>query len=76
MGKCKRRTMHKANSSYFMTRQEAINDIFKTIKNSKEKAGIKNVLKTISLFGISTEELSEAGLPYENIKALESATDD
>ena len=74
MGKCKRRTLYKSNTSYFMTRETAVNNIFKMItKKTKKRYDKKNVLNTISLFGISAEELSEAGVPYENLKALGSA---
>ena len=74
MGKCKRRTLYKSNTSYFMTRETAVNNIFKMItEKSKKRYDKKNVLNTISRFGISAEELSEAGVPYENLKALGSA---
>ena len=75
MGKCKRRTLYRSNTSYFMTRETAVNNIFKMIteKSSKRRYNKENVLNTISLFGISAEELSEAGVPYENLKALGSA---
>ena len=80
MGKCKKRTLHRANTSYFMTREEAVNNIFRIITedskkryNSKKRFDFKQALSTISLFGISAEELSEAGVPYENLKALGSA---
>ena len=57
-----------------MTRETAVNNIFKMItEKSKKRYDKKNVLNTISLFGISAEELSEAGVPYENLKALGSA---
>ncbi len=73
MGKCKKRTLRKANSSYFMTRGEAINNIFRLFKKDS-KADYKDALDLISLFGISAEELSEAGMSYEYLKALESIT--
>ncbi len=88
MGKCKRRSLYKSNTTYFMTRETAVNNIFKmmeetnTSKKSKRKSkkrdfttkefNFKNALSTISLFGISAEELSEAGVAYENLKALGS----
>lgn len=74
MGKCKRRSLYKSNTSYFMTRETAVNNIFKMFneKASKRKGTYKQALNTISLFGISAEELSEAGLAYENLKALGS----
>lgn len=76
MGKCKKRTLHKTNSSYFMTRETAVNNVFNMINDSKKKSknnlDFKNAIDMISLFGISAEELSEAGVPYENLKALGS----
>ncbi len=74
MGKCKRRSLYKSNTSYFMTRETAVNNIFKMFseKANKRKGTYKQALNTISLFGISAEELSEAGLAYENLKALGS----
>ena len=82
MGKCKRRTLHKTSTtSYFMTRETAVNNVFRIFnekfkESSKKKNNdIKVAMDTISLFGISAEELSEAGLSYENLKALGSAID-
>lgn len=75
MGKCKKRTLHKTNSSYFMTRETAVNDIFRIFEENKNKRNVSNfkkAIETISLFGISAEELSEAGVSYENLRALES----
>lgn len=54
-----------------MTREEAINNIFKTF-NSNSSQKYKDAANIISIFGISAEELSEAGLPYENLRALDS----
>lgn len=74
MGKCKKRTLHRANTSYFMTREEAVNNVFKMFsKTTKKHFDIRKAMDTISLFGLSAEELSEAGVPYENLKALGSA---
>lgn len=77
MGKCKKRTLYKTNSSYFMTRETAVNNIFNIITNNRKKSknnfDFKNAINMISLFGISAEELSERGVPYENLKALESS---
>ena len=75
MGKCKKRTLHKTNSSFFMTRESAVSDIFRLFNNKNVKKtdfSFKKAVDTISLFGISAEELSEAGIAYENLKALES----
>ena len=78
MGKCKKRTLHKlnskSNSSFFMTREMAVNNIFNMVQNSINKNfNIKEAIDTISLFGISAEELSEAGVPYEYLKAMSSS---
>ena len=81
MGKCKKRTLYRSNFSSnisFMTREKAVNNILRTItehsgKNKKKTDySFIKVLSTISLFGISAEELSEAGVPYENLCALGS----
>ena len=76
MGKCKKRTLHKSNSSYFMTREMAVNQILNMMKNTvSNNFDLKEATDTISLFGISAEELSEAGVPYEYLKALGSSID-
>ena len=72
MGKCKRRTLHKTNTSYFMTRETAINNVFKLLEEKTGRYNYKNAMDTIRLFGLSAEELSEAGVSYENLKALGS----
>ena len=57
MGKCKKRSLYKTNSSYFMTRETAVNNIFNIIakenKKSKRNIDFKNAINMISLFGIS-----------------------
>ena len=74
MGKCKRRTLHKASTTpYFMTRETAVNNVFRMFSENKKKIDLKIAMDTISLFGLSAEELSEAGVSYENLKALGSA---
>ena len=75
MGKCKKRTLNGKNSSFFMTRESAVNDIFRIFeekRNKKNASNYKKAVETISLFGISAEELSEAGVSYENLRALNS----
>lgn len=71
MGKAKKRILHKTNSNLYMTRETAVCKVSDIIKRS-----IKNETKTVSnlitLFGLSAEELSEAGVPYENLMALSS----
>ena len=74
MGKCKKRTLHKSNSSYFMTREMAVNRIFNMVQSvSAKDFNLKEAIDTVSLFGISAEELSEAGVPYEYLRAMESS---
>lgn len=76
MGKCKRRTLHRTSTTpYFMTRETAVNNVFKVFNENKRKIDIKYAIDTISLFGLSAEELSEAGVSYENLKALGCAID-
>lgn len=83
MGKCKKRSLHKSNTAYSMTREVAVSNLFKMMedtrttgkkrsKKSKKDFDFQNILSTISLFGISAEELSEAGVTYENLKAFSS----
>ena len=73
MGKCKKRTLRNNSASFFMTREEAVNSVFRLFsEKSKKYFDIKSAINTISLFGLSAEELSEAGMAYENLKALGS----
>lgn len=76
MGKCKKRTLRKSYSSnptYFMTREMAVNNVFNMLQHVTDKNfNLKEAIDTVSLFGISAEELSEAGVPYEYLKAMGS----
>ena len=74
MGKAKKRILHKTNSSLYMTREGALSEVFSMIKKPHKQARVQ-ALDLITLFGLSAEELSEAGVPYENIRALESLID-
>lgn len=74
MGKAKKRILHKTNSSLYMTREGALNEVFSMIKKPQKEARVQ-ALDLITLFGLSAEELCEAGVAYENIKALESLID-
>ena len=61
-----------------MTREMAVNNIFNMVQNISankfaENFDIKEAIDTASLFGISAEELSEAGVPYEYLKAMGSS---
>ena len=71
MGKTKKRILHKTHSSLYITLEGALNEVFSMIKKPKREARVQ-AIDLITLFGISAKELSEAGVPYENLKALES----
>ena len=53
-----------------MTRESALNEVFSMISKPKREARVQ-ALDLITIFGLSAEELSEEGVPYAHIKALE-----
>lgn len=75
MGKAKKRNFHTCvNSGGAMnslppvfTREEAVKKIIESIKSNDFGPETKDI---ITLFGISAEELSEAGATYEELLAL------
>ena len=69
MGKSKKRILHKTNSSIFMTREGAVNKVLSIISSKKNDRFQAHDI--ITLFGLQAEELSEAGVDYENLKSLE-----
>ena len=73
MGKCKKRTLRKIDflnsATPCITRANAVNEVFQIFKNQKTKS-YSYALKMINMFGISSEELSEAGMSYEHLEAL------
>ena len=71
MSKSKRRILHrnKETSPLSCSRAEAIQTVTNSIKSCKFDSNAKNLL---SLFGISGEELSEAGLTWEELSAVSS----
>lgn len=70
MGKSKKRIFNKNKiSGTSIRREDAISDVLKSIKSNVLDTDTKNLL---SLFGISAEELAEAGATYEELKALKS----
>ena len=72
MGKAKKRNFQKGKVSAFesgISRAEAIEQIVKRINENEISPEIEDI---ISLFGITAEELGEAGLKYEELKALNS----
>ena len=73
MGKCKRRTLYKSNSSLFMTRERAAIRVGECLKEFDANFRHKNEARDIiTLFGLSAEELSEAGVGFEHLKSLEN----
>ena len=70
MGKSKRRILYKTNSSIFMTRESAIDKVFGILSRDEKTEKIE-AHNLITLFGLDAEELSEAGVDYENLKSLE-----
>lgn len=69
MGKAKKRILHKTNSNLYMTRESAVVKVSEIIRKSISDKH-NTVSSLITLFGLSAEELSEAGVPYENLVAL------
>ena len=68
MGKAKKRNLHiRQNGLTTMSREQAVKEIISRIKSADFGPETKDV---IGLFGISAEELSEAGATYEELKAL------
>ncbi len=66
MGKAKKRSiaLGRHNQLTNLSREDAISIVLEKIKNNESAEDI------ISLFGLSAEELLEAGADYESIKAL------
>lgn len=77
MGKAKKRNFHNCvNAGGSMgslpptfTREEAVSRIMERVKNNDFGNETKDI---ISLFGISAEELAEAGATYEDLVVLKS----
>ena len=69
MGKSKKRILNKSSETLkpLLKRKTVINNIIKDIKNNNLREDTKNF---ISLFGITFEELSEAGVSYEELSAV------
>ncbi len=64
MGKAKKRgfNLKDKNTSYNMTRKEAISEVIRLKQNNEDSEYL------MSLFGLTVEELLEAGASYEDIK--------
>jgi hypothetical protein len=69
MGKQKKRVLHKTNSSLYMTREDAISSVCGCFIK-KNSLRTRKAQSLVALFGLSAEELSEAGIEYEYLKSL------
>ena len=71
MGKCKKRLIARARNSKSqmqISREDALNQVYKELDQDPSSITAKNL---ISLFGLSAEELSEAGVTYEILRSLD-----
>ncbi len=69
MGKSKKRIIYKGKNLQFtnLTREEAVKTAVEFLNsNSKEAYSL------ITLFGLTAEEILEAGASYESVKGIES----
>lgn len=67
MGKAKKRSLHLGINDQFskLSRAEAVEEVVEMLnENNPESYGL------ITLFGLSAEELLEAGATYESVKGL------
>ena len=67
MGKAFKRGMNKSRNNQFetMSREEAVKKAVKSLKKHDVDEDL------ITLFGLSSEELLEAGASYEEVKSIE-----
>lgn len=68
MGKSKKRILNQGinNKLQYMTRESALKSVVENIDDKKK------IYDTITLFGLSAEEILEAGATYEDVVALGS----
>ncbi len=71
MGKAKKRMFNKTNENIgtVLKRSDAVCNVVSSLKNNDVSAETKN---NISLFGITAEELLEAGASLEEISLLKN----
>lgn len=69
MGKAKKRSLHLGINDRFsrLSRSEAVETVVEMLEN-----GNKDVYGLITLFGLTAEEVLEAGASYEAVKGLEN----
>ncbi len=70
MGKAKKRSLHLGINDRVtnLSREEAVLEV---IENLRHKNGQHNAYSLITLFGLSAEELLEAGASYETVMSLQ-----
>lgn len=69
MGKAKKRSLHLGinNRITNLSREEAVSAVLEHLKSAK---GRQEAYNLITLFGLSAEELLEAGASYETVMSL------
>lgn len=67
MGKCKRRNGNKPVLEHTLTRENVISEVVYRLKNNTVDDEVR---KMLLLFGISGDELAEAGATYEEVFCL------
>lgn len=69
LGKAKKRIIYRGKNEQFssMTRAEAVQNTAKMLNDGDKKA-----YSLITLFGLSAEEVLEAGASYETVKGMEN----
>jgi len=74
MGKSKKRIFNKCKYLYQMSlrREDAIFGVVRNLKYNKFDYQTRDM---ITMFGLSAEELSEAGASYEELRALRGILD-
>ncbi len=72
MGKAKKRVFNKCKYLYHMSlrREDAIFGVVKDLKYNRFDTKTRDI---VTMFGLSAEELSEAGASYEELRAIRSA---
>ena len=70
MGKAKKRSLHLGINDRVanLSREEAINNVVNLLLRNGNK---NQIYKLITLFGLSAEELLEAGAEYETVMSLQ-----
>ncbi len=69
MGKAKKRSLHLGINDRFsrLTREEAVKTVVELLEN-----GDKDVYGIVTLFGLTAEEILEAGASYEAVVGMKS----